>query len=227
METILYFISAMLFIALTLQSFRITKIKKTHSFDVDWYSNDISRFLKEGSINELRYAFDKHNLNIVSVLQYLSENKHLYEDLVEVMISKMPLTNLYLPKKLEQILVVDSVEHYPYRIGKTLKVKQLLSGLNGSTHSFAYHVENICYRDLFSKILNSNTLLHDSSFCDTYYFLASKYGKLYYCDVKNYFHLPKNQWQIRGLVPIDKISDHGLDDFFDKGDILILPKMIE
>ena len=81
------------------------------------------------------------------------------------------------------------------------------------------------YMQKFTNVLNTNDRFKDRSFCTNIHFLVVQDGRFSYTSTY-WFSAGDPHWWPMNLVPIDKVKNNGLDDFFDKGDILMLPRKI-
>lgn len=132
MEQLLIFLT-IIFGAISLGQFlQIKKMKKNWSPDADWYLNEIPRRLKENLINRLEYYLDERNIQIGDFLEYIDRDDRELEEVVESILQKTSLVKLYLPKDLEPVVIDKNSLYYPYRIRASMKMRQLLSGFEGS-----------------------------------------------------------------------------------------------
>lgn len=207
------------------QSFRLRNMKKHFSENKHWYPNDIPRDIKEGFLNKLENELDSKNIPLLDFLEYFEKDWRQLEDIVESIFEKTKISKLYLPKKLEKIVVTDGVVHYPYRIGKTMKIKELLSSYNGSTKEYAYDMGTELNVEILKRILDFNDNFKSRDFCYRFYFFVLIKNDLYITDA-TWFDLNPMSWWISQPQSINYISDEILDNYIDKGDILFVPKKI-
>tara|TARA_B100001179_G_scaffold28750_1_gene17539 strand:+ start:678 stop:1355 length:678 start_codon:yes stop_codon:yes gene_type:complete len=221
----LWFIIVILIIIIIFQFKRKNNLEKKWSPDKDYYSNSIPRDLKENFIYQLDWCLEKRNIKVIDFLEYIDKDHKDLEVIVETILEKTSLVKLYLPKDLESMIKNQDSTYYPYRIRTTMKIKELLSGFEGSSFDYAYNIDNKNFEEVFTSILNTDARFKDRNFCTNIYFLIIKDKKLFYTNAY-WFSAGDAHWWPMSLKQINYIDDDGLNDWLNENDILMLPKKI-
>lgn len=225
MEKISIFISIIASLVVLGQYLQIKKLKKNWSLDKEWYKNKIPRDLKENLIYQLDWWMGRRNIKVQDFLKYIDQENKELEDIVEIVLDKTSISKLYLPGDMEKVVITEGRLHHPYRIGRTMRMKDLLSGYQGSTKEYSYKMDDGLDVEFLEEILNSKEEFKNRNFCHRFYFFLSMKSKLYVVDV-SWFDLDPMSWWMSKPKSINNISGDMLNNYINKGDILFLPKKI-